>query len=156
MRRIFLDIETDGLDPESGARLVEVACVEIIDGRKLGRYLHFQVNADPLLPEKLGFSDIADELAGFVRGSELVIHNAPFDLAFLDHEFSLVGKPSASGIVSGVVDTLAIAKKLRPDETNTLDALCADLGVKSDLKIAGALLNARLLVAVHECLKAPA
>ncbi|MBY0577919.1 MAG: hypothetical protein K2P57_02625 [Burkholderiales bacterium] len=142
MQKIALAIETTGLAPYSGARLVEFACIELDDRGEFGRVLHRRVNPEMVLStedeKSLGltneelseqpiFSEVADELAEFIEGSELIMHNAPFALGFLDHEFSLLGKNPVSGICVGVIDIMAMAKELRPEGRYTLEALAGKL-----------------------------
>lgn len=168
MRQIVLDTETTGLYARNGDRVVEVGCVELLDRKPTGRRLHCYLNperdvpmeaqrihglTDEFLADKPKFRDVADELAAFIRGAELVIHNASFDMEFLDVEFGLLGRKeaeSASAICSHVVDTLKMAREIRPGKRNSLDALCSEYGVdNSNRQFHGALLDAQLLAEVY-------
>ncbi|MFI4914482.1 MAG: DNA polymerase III subunit epsilon [Steroidobacterales bacterium] len=167
MRQIVLDTETTGLEPERGHRIIEIGCVELLNRRASGRTFHRYLNPDRdidesaraihgLTRERLAseprFAQIADELSQFIAGSELVIHNASFDLAFLDMEFSLLASatPIKVRALCQVLDTLALARELHPGQRNNLDALCKRYAVdnlRRDLH--GALLDARLLADVY-------
>jgi DNA polymerase-3 subunit epsilon len=165
MRQIFLDTETTGLSPENGDRVIEIGCVEFVNRRPTGRTLHHYLNpqrpnspdavrihglSDEFLADKPLFAAIADELLDFVAGAELVIHNAAFDLGFLDEEFRRLGREPLRGQVAGVVDSLLLAREQYPGKSNSLDALCrrleVDLGARSHH---GALLDAGLLAEVY-------
>lgn len=164
-RQIVLDTETTGLSPEDGHRIVEIGCVEIVDRRLTGRRLHLYMNPereiDPgalevhgLSLERLAgeprFAEVADRIAGFVAGSELLIHNAPFDLGFLDAEFQRLGRSRFETLACGVVDTLALARELHPGRRNSLDALCERYQISNaHRKLHGALLDAELLADVY-------
>jgi len=164
MRRVFLDTETTGLDARGGDRIVEVGCVEMIGRRLSGRRLHRYVNperpvpieaqrihglGDAFLADKPKFADIASELAEFLAGAELLIHNADFDLGFLDAEFARLDMPPARACCASVVDTMKMARDLRPGKRNSLDALCAEYGIdNSERDFHGALLDAELLADV--------
>jgi DNA polymerase III subunit epsilon len=166
VRQVVLDTETTGLEPELGHRIIEVGCIEIVGRRRTGR--HFQRYLRPdrtidtgalrvhgitaeFLAGQPRFADIADELLAFLADAELVIHNAAFDLGFLDAEFARLGSPP--GRVSGsakVVDTLLLARQLHPGQRNGLDALCKRYGVdNSRRELHGALLDAELLLDVY-------
>jgi DNA polymerase-3 subunit epsilon len=163
LRRIVLDTETTGLEPESGHRIIEVACLEMDGRRATGRHFHRYVNPERAidaaasqvhgltaedLADKPKFADIAEELLEFVEGAELLIHNAPFDVAFLDAELARLGRP-ALGTVCTVSDTLAMARDLHPGKKNSLDALCDRYAVDhSKRTLHGALLDAQLLADV--------
>ncbi len=165
MRQIFLDTETTGLYPDQGDRLIEVGCVELINRKPTGNILHFYVNpgrdsheealkvhgiTTEFLRDKPAFAAIADALVTFVQGAEVLIHNAPFDLGFLDRELALLGRPGFLHHAGRVVDTLAMAKELFPGKRNSLDALCERLGVDhSGRTLHGALLDAELLADVY-------
>ena len=165
MRQIFLDTETTGLDPKQGHRVVEVAGVEMFNRRLTGKHFHRYLNperemdaraqeihglSDDFLADKPKFREIAQEFLEFVSGSELVIHNAPFDVSFLDSELGLVGMPQIRNHCPNVVDTLALAKELHPGKRNNLDALCERYGVNhSKRTLHGALLDAELLAEVY-------
>lgn len=168
MRQIVLDTETTGLNAKNGDRIVEIGCVELVDRKPTGRRLHRYLNperevpveaqrihglTDEFLADKPKFRDIAAELADFIRDAELVIHNAAFDMEFLNAEFGLLGADgmeSASGLCAGVVDTLKMARDMRPGKRNSLDALCGEYGVdNSNRQFHGALLDAELLAEVY-------
>jgi DNA polymerase-3 subunit epsilon len=163
MRRIVLDTETTGLEPSLGHRVIEIACVELFDRRPTGRNFHRYLNPDreidagaiqvhglttDFLADKPRFPDIADELIEFVEGAELLIHNAPFDVGFLDAEFALMGRPGIA-TVCPVTDTLAMAREIHPGKRNSLDALCDRYQVDNSRRsLHGALLDAQLLADV--------
>lgn len=166
MRQIVLDTETTGLEYTQGHRIIEIGCVELI-GRKLtGRHYHQYINPEreiddgaaevhgitsEFLADKPVFTDIADEFLEFIKGAELIIHNAPFDVGFIDHEFKLLDKgyPKISAIC-GVIDTIVIARKKHPGQKNNLDALCKRYGVdNSQRDLHGALLDSEILADVY-------
>jgi DNA polymerase-3 subunit epsilon len=165
MRQLLLDTETTGLDPKQGHRIIEIAAVEVVDRRLTGRHLHYRIDPerdiDVAATEVHGmtrddlrgqprFVDIAAELADFARGAEWIIHNAPFDVAFLDYEFDLVGYPRCMSLYGGLVDTLALARETFPGKRNGLDALCERFGVSNAHRtLHGALLDAQLLAEVY-------
>jgi DNA polymerase-3 subunit epsilon len=168
VRQVVLDTETTGLNARNGDRLVEIGCVELVGRKTTGRRLHLYVNperevpidaqrihglSDEFLADKPKFRQVAGELAEFIRDAELIIHNAAFDMEFLNAEFGLLGVlewTSADRICARVVDTLKMARDLRPGKRNTLDALCAEYGVdNSNRKFHGALLDAELLAEVY-------
>ncbi|QEL64679.1 DNA polymerase III subunit epsilon [Oryzomicrobium terrae] len=165
MRQIILDTETTGLEVRQGHRLIEVAGVEMVNRRLTGRHLHRYVHPErdidagamavhgitlDFLADKPKFKEIAHELADFLAGAELIIHNAPFDVGFLNHEFSLVGLPPVTKIAGGILDTLRMAKDLHPGKRNNLDALCERYGVdNSNRTLHGALLDAEILADVY-------
>jgi len=165
VRQIFLDTETTGLSPESGDRVIEIGCVELINRRRSGRDLHFFVNperhnsddafkvhglSDEFLVDKPLFAQIVDELLEYVRGAEIVIHNAAFDVGFLDAELKRIGRPAFSTCVGRVVDSLSMARDFFPGKSNSLDALCKRLEVNnSGRNLHGALLDAGLLAEVY-------
>jgi DNA polymerase-3 subunit epsilon len=161
-RQIVLDTETTGLSWEKGNRVVEIGCVEIVQRRPTGR--HFQRYLNPeremepgavevtgltveFLADKPRFADIVEEFLAFIDGAELVIHNAAFDVGFLDHELSLLGAGHARiGERCPVLDTLELARQRFPGQRNSLDALCKRLGVDATSRtLHGALLDAQLL-----------
>jgi DNA polymerase-3 subunit epsilon len=163
MRRIVLDTETTGLEPGSGHRIIEVACLELSGRRSTGRHFHRYLNPDrdieigalqvhgitsEFLQDKPRFEDIADEFLDFVSGSELLIHNAGFDVAFLDMELARAGRPSLESVCT-VSDTLAMARDMHPGKKNSLDALCERYFVDNTGRtLHGALLDAQLLADV--------
>lgn len=162
-RRIVLDTETTGLEPSLGHRVIEIACVELFGRRPTGRNFHRYLNPDreidigaiqvhgltnDFLADKPRFADVAEEFLEFVEGAELLIHNAPFDVGFLDAELALAGKP---GIRTScrVTDTLTLAREMHPGKRNSLDALCERYQVdNSGRSLHGALLDAQLLADV--------
>ena len=165
MRQIVLDTETTGLSAEAGDRIIEIGCVELV-GRKLtGHNKHWYLNPDrdshedalkvhgisnEFLRDKPRFAAIADELIAYVDGAEIIIHNAAFDIGFLNKELELLGRPAFTGHVAQVTDTLAMAKEMYPGKRNSLDALCDRLGVdNSSRTLHGALLDAELLADVY-------
>jgi DNA polymerase-3 subunit epsilon len=168
LRQIVLDTETTGLYAKNGDRVVEIGCVELVDRKPTGRRLHRYLNperevpmeaqrihglTDDFLADKPKFREVAAELADFIRDAELVIHNASFDMEFLNVEFGLLGQPdmeSARALCGGVIDTLKMARDLRPGKRNSLDALCSEYGVdNSNRQFHGALLDAELLAEVY-------
>ena len=160
MRRIVLDTETTGLEPGEGHRIIELACLELSGRRPTGRHFHRYLNPDRAvdlaatqvhgltaedLADKPRFADIADEFLEFVAGGELLIHNAPFDVAFLDAELSRLGRPKLEAVCR-VCDTLTMARELHPGKKNSLDALCERYAVDNSRRtLHGALLDAQLL-----------
>ncbi len=164
MRQIVLDTETTGLEPSQGHRIIEIGCVEMVNRRLTGRHYHQYLQPDreidagaaevhgitgEFLRDKPRFADVVEELIDFVRGAELVIHNAPFDLGFLRHEFGLLGR-SWDEAACSVIDTLALARGRHPGQKNNLDALCKRYGVdNSDRSLHGALLDAEILADVY-------
>jgi DNA polymerase-3 subunit epsilon len=165
MRQLILDTETTGLNARSGDRVIEIGIVELVNRRLTGKNLHFYINperdSDPgalavhgltteFLSDKPKFAEIANELRDFVAGGDLIIHNAPFDLGFLDAEFALLGLPTFVSHCGEVIDTLVQAKSLYPGKRNSLDALCDRLGVSNAHRtLHGALLDAELLAEVY-------
>jgi len=165
MRHIILDTETTGLDPKLGHRIIELAAVEMVDRRTTGRNL--QVYVDPEreidaaasevhgmtwedLKGKPKFADVAAEFIAFARGATWIIHNAPFDVGFLDHEFGNAGLPVCAELHGGLIDTLALAREAFPGKRNNLDALCERFGVSNAHRtLHGALLDAQLLAEVY-------
>jgi len=165
MRQIILDTETTGLDPKQGHRIIEVAAVEMVNRRLTGNHLHRYVNPDrdidagamrvhgitpEFLQDKPRFVDIAREFVDFIQGAELIIHNAPFDVGFLNMELGLLDMPLLPNWCDSVTDTLAMAKALRPGQRNNLDALCKHYAVDNTARtLHGALLDCELLAAVY-------
>lgn len=166
MRQIVLDTETTGIDPNQGHRIIEIGCVELVNRKLTGRHYHQYINPDreveqgamdvhgisnEFLADKPFFRAIADDFLAFVDGAELVIHNAPFDVGFINHEFRLLadGKRNIENYC-GVVDTLALARAKHPGQKNNLDALCKRYGVdNSQRDLHGALLDAEILADVY-------
>lgn len=165
MRQIFLDTETTGLSPALGHRVIEIAAVEMVNRRLTGRHFHCYLNPErdidagaqqvhgislEFLQDKPKFVDIAQEFLDFVRGGELIIHNAPFDVGFLNHELSLLNQAVIDDTCASVIDTLRLAKELHPGQKNNLDALCRRYAVdNSNRTLHGALLDAELLADVY-------
>ncbi len=165
MRQIVLDTETTGLDPRQGHRIIEVAGIELVNRRLTGRHLHKYVHPErdidagaqavhgislEFLADKPKFADIAEELAEFIRGAELVIHNAPFDIGFLNAEFDRLGFVPVGTLCHGVIDTLKMAKEIHPGKRNSLDALCERYEIdNSSRTLHGALLDTELLADVY-------
>ncbi len=165
MRQIVLDTETTGLSAEMGDRIIEIGCVELFNRKLTGNNLHFYVNpernsdegalrvhgiADDFLRDKPKFAAIAPQLLDYLRGAELVIHNAPFDIGFLNKELERLGQSKLTTHVAGVIDTLVMAKEMFPGKRNSLDALCGRLEVdNSGRTLHGALLDAELLADVY-------
>ncbi len=165
MRQIVLDTETTGLSAETGDRIIELGCVELVNRKLTGNNLHFYFNPDrdshedalrvhgisnEFLRDKPRFAELADEILAYIEGAEVIIHNAPFDLGFLNKELELLGKPAFRSFVSGVIDSLVMAKEMFPGKRNSLDALCDRLEVdNSGRTLHGALLDAELLADVY-------
>jgi DNA polymerase III subunit epsilon len=165
MRQIFLDTETTGLSPESGDRIIEIGCVEIFNRRLTGRTLHFYVNperrnsidaykvhglSDDFLADKPLFEHIVDELIEFIRDAEIIIHNAAFDVGFLDAELRRIGRPAFLDHGVRVTDSLSMARDSFPGKSSSLDALCKRFEVNnSGRELHGALLDAGLLAEVY-------
>ena len=170
MRQVVLDTETTGLEPHLGHRIIEIGCVEVVNRRATGRHFHEYLNPEREIDagaaavhgmtlEKLAgkpkFAEVAQRLLEFVDGAELVIHNAPFDLAFLDAELKMWARltgtePIAIRTRCGVLDTLALAREMHPGQRNGLDALCKRYSIdNSHRQLHGALLDARILLDVY-------
>lgn len=165
MRQIFLDTETTGLNAADGDRIVEIGCIELDNRRHTGRTLHHYVNpqrsshpdavrihgiTDEFLADKPPFAAIADELLAFVEGAEVIIHNAAFDVAFLNAELTRLGRPPLAKHVLRISDSLLMAREQFPGKANSLDALCKRLEVdNSQRELHGALLDAGLLAEVY-------
>jgi DNA polymerase-3 subunit epsilon len=164
MRHIILDTETTGLHPNQGDRIVEIGCIELENRRPTGKTLHFYMNPERDMPEAAAaihglrsdfladkpiFASVAQEISAFIKEAHVVIHNAPFDLGFLDMEYQRMGKPPFTQMISGVVDTLIDAQRMFPGKRNRLDDLCQRFGIRNDhRKLHGALLDAELLADV--------
>lgn len=165
MRQVVLDTETTGLSADQGDRILEIGCVEIVDRRLTGNDKHFYINPErdshedalkvhglttEFLQDKPLFKEIAQELIEYLQGAELIIHNAPFDLGFLNMELKRLNKATISDLEIPVIDSLTIARRLYPGKRNSLDALCDRLDVdNSDRVLHGALLDAQLLAEVY-------
>lgn len=165
-RQVVLDTETTGLEPSQGHRIIEIGCVELVGRRITRRSFHHYLQPDreidegalavhgisnEFLADKPRFADVVDEFLEFIRGAELVIHNAPFDVGFLDHELKLLD--AARGQVtdySSILDTLDLARRMHPGQRNSLDALCKRYQIdNSGRELHGALLDARILADVY-------
>jgi DNA polymerase-3 subunit epsilon len=165
MRQIFIDTETTGLEPRLGHRIIEIAAVEMRSRRLTGRRIHYYLNPErdiedgalqvhgltnEFLQDKQRFNDIVHELLEFIVGAELIMHNAAFDVAFLDHELGLAQLRPLSECCHSVTDTLKMAKELYPGKKNNLDALCERYAVDNSRRaLHGALLDAELLAEVY-------
>lgn len=165
MRQIVLDTETTGLEPKDGHRIIEIGAVELIDRRLSGRHFHQYLNPQrdiedgalevhgitrEFLQDKPVFADVAQEFLDFIEGGELLIHNAPFDVGFLDMELGLINHPVRIESHAQVLDTLELARDLHPGQRNSLDALCKRYEVdNSSRNLHGALLDAEILADVY-------
>jgi len=165
MRLLIIDTETTGLDPKQGHRIIEIGVVEMSDRRPTGRHLHFYLNPEREidagaaevhgmtwedLRDKPKFVDIAAEFLVFAQGAQWVIHNAPFDVAFIDAELERAGLPHSSSVYGALTDTLALARESFPGKRNNLDALCERFGISNAHRtLHGALLDAQLLAEVY-------
>ncbi len=165
MRQVVLDTETTGLETSQGHRIIEIGCVEVIDRKLTGRNYHQYIKpdievgdsvnihgiTDEFLQDKPLFADIAADFLQFIQGAELVIHNAAFDVGFMDHEFALLGAPyQRTENYCTVMDTLLYARKKHPGQKNNLDALCKRYGIdNSHRELHGALLDAEILADVY-------
>lgn len=169
-RQVILDTETTGLDPKSGHRVIEIGCVEMIDRRLTGNNLHFYFNIDrqidagavaihgitsEFLEDKPKFYEKADEIMSFLNNAEVLIHNAPFDVGFLEAEFARLPEKSAFhkaklSRYTKIIDTLVIAKKMHPRQRNSLDALCKRYKIDNTHRtLHGALLDSQILAQVY-------
>jgi DNA polymerase-3 subunit epsilon len=165
MRQIVLDTETTGIDPNDGHRIIEIGCVEVVERELTGRNYHVYINPEreveaeaitvhgitnEFLVDKPKFAEIADEFFEFIKGAELVIHNAAFDVGFMDAEFARLKPVRKTADHCGIVDSLAIARAKHPGQKNNLDALCKRYGVdNSNRELHGALLDAEILADVY-------
>lgn len=165
MRQIILDTETTGLDPRQGHRVIEIAAVEMSNRRLTGNHFHRYLNPDrdieegalqvhgitrDFLQDKPRFADVAAEFIEFVQGAELIIHNAPFDTAFLNAELAMQGMNNLRTYTGEVIDTLPLARSLHPGQRNSLDALCKRYDVDNSTRtLHGALLDCELLAQVY-------
>jgi len=165
MRQIVLDTETTGIDPNEGHRIIEIGCVEVVERELTGRNYHVYINPEreveaeaitihgitnEFLVDKPKFSEVADEFFEFIKGAELVIHNAPFDVGFMDAEFARLKPVRKTADHCGIVDSLAIARAKHPGQKNNLDVLCKRYGVNnSNRELHGALLDAEILADVY-------
>jgi DNA polymerase-3 subunit epsilon len=165
MRQIFLDTETTGLYADQGDRIIEIGCVELVNRKLTGNNFHLYLNpgrdsheealrihgiTTDFLRDKPKFESVADTFLEYVKGAQVIIHNAAFDVGFLNAELKLLGLSPFNTHVTGVIDTLAMAKEMFPGKRNSLDALCSRLGVdNSGRTLHGALLDAELLADVY-------
>lgn len=165
MRQIFLDTETTGLYHAQGHRVIEIAAVEVVNRRLTKNHFHYYLNPDreidqgaqevhgislEFLQDKPRFAEIANELIAFIADAELIMHNAPFDVGFLNCELGLMGLKPVEAVVEKITDTLKIAKEMRPGQRNNLDALCRHFGIDNSKRtLHGALLDAELLADVY-------
>jgi len=165
MRQIFLDTETTGLSADNGDRVIEIGCVELLNRKLTGNNMHIYLNpgresheealkvhglTSEFLKDKPKFEAVAEELLEYLLDAEIIIHNAAFDVGFLNKELELIGRPRFKDHVVSVTDTLAMAKEMFPGKRNSLDALCSRLGVdNSGRTLHGALLDAELLADVY-------
>ena len=165
MRQIFLDTETTGLSAENGDRVIEIGCVELLHRKLTGNNLHFYLNPErdsledalrvhgitnEFLKDKPKFGEVVDQFLEYIEGAEVIIHNAPFDIGFLNKELELQGRPRFTTFVDGITDTLVMAKEMFPGKRNSLDSLCDRLEVdNSGRTLHGALLDAELLADVY-------
>jgi len=164
-RQIFLDTETTGLEWRQGDRIIEIACLEMTNRKLTGRHFHRYLNpersigagasavhglTDDDLAGKPRFADVADEFIAFVGNAEVIIHNAPFDVGFIDNELARIDRPAFGTMCADIVDTLKMAREIRPGKKNSLDALCTEFGIdNSGRALHGALLDAGLLAEVY-------
>lgn len=165
MRQIFLDTETTGLSADNGDRVIEIGCVELLNRKLTGNNKHFYLNpgresheealkvhgiTSEFLKDKPKFEAVADELLEYLQDCEIIIHNAAFDVGFLNKELELIGRPKFKDYVASITDTLVMAKEMFPGKRNSLDSLCDRLGVdNSGRTLHGALLDAELLADVY-------
>ncbi len=167
MRQVVLDTETTGLDPKQGHRIIEIGCVELLNRRLTGNTFHAYVNPERLveleaiqvhgitneyLADKPVFNHVATEFIEFIRGAQLVIHNAPFDVGFMDHEFARLSglQSNKTAQFCSILDTLSMARQIHPGQKNNLDALCKRYGIdNSHREKHGALLDAEILADVY-------
>jgi DNA polymerase-3 subunit epsilon len=165
MRKVILDTETTGLDYRTGDRLVEIGCVEMLGRQLTGVRFHKYINperevppgaiavhglTDEFLADKPKFREVVDEFMDFVRDAEIIIHNAAFDVGFLNNELSLLQKDSIEQLSHCVTDTLRMAREIRPGKKNNLNALCSEFGIDNASRtLHGALLDAELLAEVY-------
>ena len=167
MRQIFLDTETTGLETEQGHRIIEIGCVEMINRKLTGKHFHRYINPDreieegaieihgitnDFLADKPHFAQIGDDFLAFVRDADLIIHNAAFDVGFINHEFNLLQRQDIEPITTycQIIDTMVLARQKHPGQRNSLDALCRRYEVdNSHRELHGALLDAEILAEVY-------
>ena len=164
-RQIVLDTETTGLEIADGHRIIEIGCVELLNRRLTHKHFHHYLQPDrdidpaaievhgissEFLADKPRFADVVEDFLGFIQGSELIIHNAPFDVGFIDHELRMTGLKQRVAEVCRIVDTLELARRLHPGQRNSLDALCKRYDIdNSQRTLHGALLDAEILADVY-------
>ncbi|HYD79148.1 MAG TPA: DNA polymerase III subunit epsilon [Paucimonas sp.] len=165
MRQIILDTETTGIDPRAGNRIIEIGCVEMLNRQLTGNNFHYYINPErdseegalavhglttEFLSDKPKFAEIANEFRDYIAGAEIIIHNAPFDVGFLNAEFERLGAPRFEEQIAGIIDTLVMAKSMYPGKRNSLDALCDRYGISNAHRtLHGALLDSELLAEVY-------
>ena len=165
MRQIVLDTETTGLDPKTGHRIIEIGCVELIDRKLTGNVFHQYIQPDreidpgaievhgisnEFLQDKPRFEDLVEDFVTYIRGAELVIHNAPFDVGFINQELKLCQFSGSIESLASVLDTLAMARKMHPGQKNNLNALCKRYEINNaHRELHGALLDAEILADVY-------
>ncbi len=165
MRQIVLDTETTGLEPKQGHRIIEIGCVELLDRKLTGNHYHQYIQPDreidegaievhgitrEFLSDKPRFANIAEDFLTFIKGAELIIHNAPFDVGFIDHELSLINYGQTTTDICSVLDTLVMAREMHPGQRNSLDALCKRYEIdNSQRQKHGALLDSEILADVY-------
>jgi DNA polymerase-3 subunit epsilon len=165
MRQIILDTETTGIDPRIGNRIIEIGCVEMLNRQLTGNNFHYYINPErdseegalavhglttEFLSDKPKFAEIVNEFRDYIAGAEVIIHNAPFDIGFLNAEFDRIGISTFEEHVAGIVDSLVMAKEMYPGKRNSLDALCDRYGISNAHRtLHGALLDAELLAEVY-------
>ncbi|WP_462157973.1 DNA polymerase III subunit epsilon [Pseudoalteromonas sp. GB56] len=165
-RQIVLDTETTGINPKEGHRIIEIGCVELVNRRLTGNNFHVYINPQrdiedeaidvhgittEFLKDKPLYHQVADEFLEYIRGAELIIHNAPFDVGFMDHEFAKLnrGMPKTEDVCQ-VLDTLAMARNMHPGQKNSLDALCRRYDIDNSKRtLHGALLDSEILADVY-------
>ena len=166
MRQVILDTETTGINPKEGHRIIEIGCVEMVNRKLTGNTFHVYINSErevedeaiavhgitnEFLADKPLFKDISEDFIDFIKGAQLVIHNAPFDVGFMDHEFNLCkASIKQTEDVCSILDTLVLAREMRPGQKNNLDALCKFYGVDNTHRTYhGALLDSEILADVY-------
>lgn len=166
MRQVVLDTETTGINPKEGHRIIEIGCVEIVNRKLTGNHYHVYINPERIveqeaidvhgitnefLADKPLFKDIVSGFIEFIKGAQLVIHNAPFDTGFMDHEFDkVIGLNTKTDDICSVLDTLVLARQMHPGQKNNLDALCKRYGIdNSHRELHGALLDSEILADVY-------
>ncbi len=165
VKQIVLDTETTGLSPDEGHRIIEIGCIEVLNRKITGNRFQVYLNPDreidrgaievhgitnEFLSDKPRFADVVDDFIAFVSGAELLIHNAPFDIGFINHEMEMSGRDATIDKYCSIIDTLILARKKHPGQRNSLDALCKRYGIdNSHRQLHGALLDAEILADVY-------